>query len=199
VLLIGLLGLPAAAAAQTYRWTDEAGGVHYGQGIDSVPERYRAGARRIDLPAVPPPPSAARPAPAAAGAAAPGAGALARISFTPGRRIMTEVRLNGSLTVQLLLDTGADVSVINPRVLAALGLGARDAVRASLQGVTGSTDVLAVRLESMEVQGARVGPVRVLSHDVGAVEGDGLLGRDFLDHFTLTIDNRAGVVTLGPK
>ncbi len=29
--------------------------------------------------------------------------------------------------------------------------------------------------------------------------GDGLLGRDFLDRFTVNIDNNAGVVTLTPR
>jgi hypothetical protein len=38
----------------------------------------------------------------------------------------------------------------------------------------------------------------VVSHDTG-FRGDGLLGRDFLDHFSVTIDNGAGVVTLTPK
>lgn len=32
---------PARAAGQTYRWVDEQGAVHYAQGLDNVPERYR--------------------------------------------------------------------------------------------------------------------------------------------------------------
>ena len=32
-----------AASAQMYRWTDERGEVHYSQGIDSVPPRFRGG------------------------------------------------------------------------------------------------------------------------------------------------------------
>ena len=42
MLILGILALlPADAGAQTYRWVDEKGVVHYAQGIDSVPERYR--------------------------------------------------------------------------------------------------------------------------------------------------------------
>ena len=57
-----------------------------------------------------------------------------------------------------------------------------------------------VSLESIQVGGARVGPLRVLSHDVqlGGV-AEGLLGRDFLNHFRVTIDNARGVVELAPK
>src|SRR5438094_10048260 len=71
VLLLGLTLLPGPAQAQTYRWVDEAGTVHYSQGMDSIPERYRAQARpsviaptpsRPDLTEKPPPPSPARPA-----------------------------------------------------------------------------------------------------------------------------------------
>src|SRR5437867_8279170 len=70
VLLLGLTLLPGPAQAQTYRWVDEAGTVHYSQGMDSIPERYRAQARpsviaptpsRPDLTEKPPPPSPARP------------------------------------------------------------------------------------------------------------------------------------------
>src|SRR5213593_573540 len=70
VLLLGLTLLPGPAQAQTYRWVDEDGTVHYSQGMDSIPERYRAQARpsviaptpsRPDLTEKPPPPSPARP------------------------------------------------------------------------------------------------------------------------------------------
>jgi hypothetical protein len=58
-----------------------------------------------------------------------------------------------------------------------------------------------VRLDSIEVSGAKYGPLLVLSHDAGFCPqtGDGLLGRDYLDYFTITIDNVAGLPTLTPK
>jgi len=50
------------------------------------------------------------------------------------------------------------------------------------------------------------GPLIVISHDTGfglekfgLEKMDGLLGRDFLDNFTITVDNAAGVLTLTPK
>jgi len=39
-LLFILALLPGLARGQTYRWVDEAGAVHYSQGIDNIPERY---------------------------------------------------------------------------------------------------------------------------------------------------------------
>jgi hypothetical protein len=40
----------------------------------------------------------------------------------------------------------------------------------------------------------------VVSHDAGLGSGtDGLLGRDFLDQFVVTIDSSSRIVTLTPK
>lgn len=39
----------------------------------------------------------------------------------------------------------------------------------------------------------------VIVHDADLKQGDGLLGRDFLDNFTMTINSKKRVVTLEPK
>ena len=115
---------------------------------------------------------------------------------------MVTARINDGGSANLMLDTGAARTIINPSVLSTLGVSYANARRASLKGVTGDpTDVEAVTLETIDVDGARYGPMVVLSHDTGfgAQKGDGLLGRDFLDNFTITIDNTAGILTLTPK
>jgi len=195
-ILLGLAvaGLwPSISWAQMYRWTDEQGGTHYGQGIYAVPERFRSRAQLLTFPERPAAPAASPSSPE--GAVSQGA----RISFTPGKPIMVSAKINGGGSAQLMLDTGASVTVINPRVLAGMGIGSREALRGSVKGATGSADVLFVPVESIEVGGARSGPLRVASHDVDLGQGDGLLGRDFLDQFTVNIDSTAGVVTLSPK
>ena len=52
---------------------------------------------------------------------------------------------------------------------------------------------------SIDVAGSRVGPVALLVHDAGLNGIDGLLGRDVLDAFTVTIDTAAGRATLTPR
>jgi len=89
--------------------------------------------------------------------------------------------------------------VINPRVLAGLGIGVQDSLRGSVKGATGTANVLFVPVQSIEVGTARSGPLRVAAHDIEFGNGDGLLGRDFLDQFTVNIDSTAGVVTLSPR
>ena len=74
----------------------------------------------------------------------------------------------------------------------------RNAQQSTIHGVTGAADAMTVTVESIDVAGAQVGPLQVVSHDAGS-GGDGLLGRDFLDRFTVNIDNNAGVVTLTPR
>jgi len=194
--LVGLavLGLGSAPAmAQMYRWTDDQGGVHYTQGLDSVPDRLRPKAQMMVFPERPAAPTtAASPAESAAAAAT-------KIPFTPGKPIMVTAKVNGGSAANLMLDTGASVTVINPRVLAGMGIGSSQALRGSVKGATGSADVLFVPIQSIEVGGARSGPLRIAAHDVDLAQGDGLLGRDFLDQFTVTIDSTAGIVTIAAK
>lgn len=190
-----LLTAPFAAWAQIYRWTDDQGKTYYSDGIQSIPSRYRATAVPIGFN------TPAAPAGQSAGSSSPAAPAgPTKIQFTPGRPIMVTARINGSGTAQLELDTGASITTINPTVLSALGISYRDARKGSIKGVTGEANVLAVQVESIDVSGATFGPLWVVSHDAGFGPGrDGLLGRDFLDHFAVNIDNAAGLVTLTPK
>ena len=194
LVLAGLVLLgPVPAAAEIYRYTDAAGSSHYVEGIDSVPQEYRARAVPVGLRNAP----AGAPTPAKA-AGAPKAGATT-IKYTPGQRIMVDVKINGNANANLLLDTGADRTMINPRVLVSAGASiSRPVGTTRVTGVAGSDDVSFVVIDSLEVGEARVGRMQVASYDVAGA-GDGLLGRDFLDRFSVNIDSAAGVVTLSPK
>lgn len=192
-----LAGGITPASAQIYRWTDDRGEVRFSQGIHSVPPQFRGGAVMMSAPSQPSAPAPAAPEAAATSSSAAG---VARIPFTPGQPIMVSAKINGGGTTQLILDTGAQGTLISPTVLAALGISYRDAIRTSIKGVTGDANALSVKVDSIEVDGARVGPLMVVAHDSGLGSGrDGLLGRDFLDNFIVTIDNSARVVTLTPK
>jgi predicted aspartyl protease len=189
----GALGLTATPVlAEMYRWTDDQGSVHYTQGPDSVPDRFRSKAQMMAFPERPAAPVASSsPGEAAAGST--------RIPFAPGKPIMVSAKVNGGSAANLMLDTGASVTVISPRVLAGMGIGSTQAVRGSVKGATGSADVLFVPIQSIEVGSSRSGPLRIAAHDVDLSQGDGLLGRDFLDQFKVTIDSTAGIVTIAPK
>src|SRR5712691_4544575 len=83
--LVGLLVEPDVAAAQIYRWADAEGAIHFSQGIESVPVRFRSSAVIIahDRPAPPSEPSAASTPPVSG-----------QVKFTPGQPIMVTARIN---------------------------------------------------------------------------------------------------------
>ena len=192
VLTLTLLATPATA--EIVKYTDDRGINHYVEGFESVPQQYRARAVPLGMnnDGTNAPPRAATPSSSSTTGGA-------TISYAPGQRIMVNAMINGSTSAQLLLDTGADRTMINPRVLAAAGVSlTRPVASALVSGVAGSQEMQFVTINSLEVSGARVGRLTVAAHGIDGA-GDGLLGRDFLDHFSVNIDSAKGVVTLTPK
>jgi predicted aspartyl protease len=179
-----------SVGAQVYHWVDDQGVVHYTTGIESVPERYRSAARPL---AVTAPDSPAPESPVAARAG------TTTIPFVAGAPILVAAQINGAGPVTLVLDTGADRTMVTPEALARLGILAPNTYHAEIRGVTGATRADVVSVESVEVGNARVGPLAIVAHDAGLSQADGLLGRDFLSLFSVTIDARTSVVTLEPN
>jgi predicted aspartyl protease len=114
---------------------------------------------------------------------------------------MVDVKINGSFTTKLLLDTGADRTLVSPRALTAAGVVIGKPVGSgSITGATGTDRIDYVVVDSLEVGAARVAQLPVGSYELpGTGTGDGLLGRDFLDQFNMEIDASKGEVRLAPK
>jgi aspartyl protease/uncharacterized protein DUF4124 len=195
VAILLVLPWPARVDAQIYRWVDENGVPHFADGIDSVPDRYRSKAVPLGMKNAPAPP----PAPPGAPGPKPASGETS-IRFVPGQRIMVDVRINGNAEAKLLLDTGSDKTLISPRALQAAGVRITGpTTTAEVAGATGSGQMQFVFVDSLEVGEARVGRMSVGSQNMPVEGGDGVLGRDFLDQFNVSIDSAKGVVTLSPK
>jgi aspartyl protease len=187
---------PSAARAEIYRYVDERGQSYYVDGLENVPERFRRAATPIGMRNLPAPPAGST---SAAGGGAKPAGA-AVIKYTPGQRILVDVRINGSYFARLLLDTGADRTMISPRTLQAAGVSiTRPVATGQITGATGTDKIDYVVVDSLEVGEARVGKMPVGSYELAGAGGEGLLGRDFLDQFKVTMDAAAGEVHLAPK
>ncbi|MCG6533230.1 MAG: retroviral-like aspartic protease family protein [Syntrophales bacterium LBB04] len=182
--------MPGLAFGDVYYWVDEQGVQYYTTRPESIPEAYRSAAESLAMPESPPAPPELEP-----DLPKPKKG-VTKIPFAPGSPILVSVKINGSGPVTLVLDTGADRTLVSPWVLAQLGVSAEGVLSGILKGVTGITRTEAVWVSSVEVGDAKVGPLLVIAHDAGLKGADGLLGRDFLANFNVTIDSKAKIVTL---
>lgn len=188
-----LLGL-RPASAELVRWTDERGEVHIGA-LDDVPDRYKKFVKPLGAPVEPTASAclAARDAPKGG----------AKIRFKPNEygKIIVHACVNGRGPIKMFLDTGAFATLISEELLRGFGVDFKDAYAIGVGGVTGGGAALVVKIESLQVEGARFGPMYITSargwgggQDIG-----GLLGQDFLKQFSLDIDNQRGVAVLTPK
>jgi len=184
---VTVLLVPTLGAAQVYRWEDGEA-LHFSNSYERIPESQRSQFG-------PPPPVSVEkvdpvvPAPSTT---------ITRIPYTPGSPILVTANIGGTGSVTLILDTGADRTMVSPGALGRLGIAVDNSLPATIRGVTGTAQGALVQVASVEVGQAKVGPLRILVHDAD-FKADGLLGRDFLDHFTVTIDSKEQQVTLAPK
>jgi predicted aspartyl protease len=191
VIAVATWLVPSSLWAQIYRWVDGAGVPHYSEGLDSVPEAQRASAVPLGLRNKP---AAADPRPSRR------ATADTTIRYAPGRPIVVDVVINGGTSARLIVDTGADRTMINPRTLTAAGVSLAATVGTSrVIGVTGTDQVSYVMVNTLDVAGVRVDRLAVGAYALPEAASDGLLGRDVLDRFNVMIDSAQGLVTLSPK
>ena len=182
---------PGLALADIYYWMDDQGTQHYTTRLEGIPEPYRSKAQHLSLPTSPPAPPELERSPSPKG--------NTKIPFTPGLPVLISVKISGAGPITLILDTGADRTMVAPEALQRLGISTENGPRGILKGVTGASYVDAVWVNSIEVGEVKVGPLLVVAYDGDLKNADGLLGRDFLAHFNVTIDSKERFVTLAPN
>jgi hypothetical protein len=189
-LILTIILVPVLALSEIYCWVDDHSIQNYTTRLESVPESYRSGVQTLSLPTPPVlpelQPSVSQPG-------------LTRVPFTPGSPVMVSARINSVGPIALILDTGSDRTVVKSSALERLGISADYAGQVVLQGVTGTGYGSAVWVNSVEVGEARVGPLLIIVHDTDLKGADGLLGRDYLAQFHVTIDSKERIVTLTPN
>ena len=187
LILISVL-VSTLALAEIYYWVDNQGTQYYTTRLENIPESYRSNAQVLSLPTSPPAPPELPPSALQKGSA--------KIPYSPGSPVMVSAKINGLGPITLLLDTGSDRTLVRPSVIGRLGISTENARQVVLRGVTGMSYGDAVWVNSVEVGEARVEPLLIVIHDVDLREADGLLGRDFLANFNVTIDSKDRTVTL---
>jgi hypothetical protein len=115
-----------------------------------------------------------------------------------GRSVIVPVTFNRTLTANLLLDTGASVTMISRRIASSLALYS---TRSGLfSGIGGRVVAQIARVDSIKVGDAEVGGMSVSIYDFAASpQIDGLLGMDFLGRFRVSVDSAKQVLVLSPR
>jgi hypothetical protein len=89
--------------------------------------------------------------------------------------------------------------MVSPAAVARAGLEVAAGREVRIVGVAGHARAREIVVERLDIEGSRMGPLAVVVHDTGVAGIDGLLGRDVLDYFTLTVDAGAGRAVLTPR
>ena len=114
---------------------------------------------------------------------------------------LVEARINGNSAV-LLIDTGAERSLLDREFAQRLGLRPVEVVDIQRPDSEGRTEVVLVT--DLDIQSVHSSSIKMTTDDLAASSGalgvhiDGVLGNDVLRNFRVTLDYSAGSVTFGP-
>jgi predicted aspartyl protease len=186
VALLLVLGASGLASAELYRWTDENGISHYTSDVESIPPNLRAS---VTVSSPPRSPDGPPQRPAADPTVVP---------YAAGGPLIVTATLNG-VPIRLLVDTGADRTIISAAAASRAGLTGVLGAPVHLMGVGGRVTGVEVVVPTLDLAGSRIGNFPVIIHDTGVRDADGLLGRDVLDAFTLTVDAAGSRATIVPR
>jgi len=119
-----------------------------------------------------------------------------------GGSLVVQVMLNQERSAQLIVDTGASMTVLSTQVAIDLGiLGTTDNELLTVNTAGGSVQVNMNYLSSLTVGTAQATKVAVAIHDLPDIPEhiEGLLGMSFLKHFLVTLDAEHARLILRPK
>ena len=119
-----------------------------------------------------------------------------------GGSLVVQVTLNQERSAQLIVDTGASMTVLSTQAAIDLGiLGTTDNELLTVNTAGGSVQVNMNYLSSLTVGTAQATNVAVAIHDLPDIPEhiEGLLGMSFLKHFLVTLDAEHARLILRPK
>ena len=191
-LLVSFFHPASVFGAEIYRWVDDKGIIHFTDNANSIPERQRSKATRINAAETPQSRQSSGPPPPA----------KASIPIrSKGAVIIVEATINARTTADFVVDTGAAYTLISRAKARELDINLDGSLpNISLQTANGIITAPLVSLDSIEIGGLQVKNLTAAVHDVFSdPEISGLLGLDFLTHFRMDIDANHHVLHLEKK
>lgn len=119
-----------------------------------------------------------------------------------GGSLVVPVTLNNERDVQLILDTGATMTVLSSNVALELGLLSNTQTQVTTVNTAGGPiQVNLTQIDSIQIDTAKARNVSVVIHDLPEAHPgiDGLLGMSFLNNFLVTLDSDQGQLHLRPR
>ena len=133
----------------------------------------------------------------------PGTGHIELKTSRRGTQHAVQVSLEGEggkrVSRELLVDTGADFLVLPSSLLGALGIPADGLRPSEMQTANGKVQARIGSLPAIWLGQNRIENVRAAFLEDAKLGNSGLLGMSVLSRFTLTIDDKAGRLTLDTK
>lgn len=213
-----LVSLPSFSfAGDLVQWKDEKGMIHFSDSLSNVPTKYR-GQAKLEKFSEEKSPQRARLEAGYSDSEGGTAGILGEkpksnsyeVPFEAyegaAQRVIVSVTFNDSVTVPMLIDTGAPGLVISPRLAKQLGVFSNDEgmVVTMTGGIGGKVPAIRTFIDKVQVGGAKDSfiPATVTPSISGSYEG--LIGMDFMSKYSLKIDPVKQVVifeeiSLDPK
>jgi clan AA aspartic protease (TIGR02281 family) len=193
-VLVLLTVMPAYA--EIYKWVDRNGRVHFTDTTAGIPPEYRD--RMEEKASTTPTPQPPQPPPQRLSVAPTPMSTSYEVPLRrEGNAMLVEAVVDGTMHAHLLLDTGAELTVLSTAIARTLALNLRDAAIMPLRSASGMFFAPMVKVQSITVGDAVVHDIEVIVHD--ATPGlDGLLGMSFLDNFLVTISGSDHRLILTP-
>ena len=183
-LLVSFCLLAVGISAQEiYRWVGKNGRIHFTDNFPSIPQKYRDKVeKRIFRPNKATHHLTGRSQPVSSTQ-------KFVVPFTRyGNRIIVEGIVNGMVTMNFILDTGADLTLIPRSLVQQLGISLDNSIVIAIKGISGTIVEPLVKIDSLRVGEAEVRNLDVVVNEEASISGQGLLGGDFLGQFRVGID-----------
>ena len=192
VLVFLILASPSHSAV--YKWKDDKGKTHFTDSLSKIPPQYREKGKLKNLKGE----TVKSSDFSGLSLSKKGVTHVIEAKQAPGDHYVVEVVINGSVTANLMVDTGATMVVLSDRLGRRLGVHSNsDLPTIGMNTAGGKVEAPLFVLDSLKMGSAEVLNVETTTNPYMG-EMDGLLGMSFLGEFKVEMDRQNGKLTLKP-